>query len=152
MTADESTSRLPHRWLSLRRQRHDPLSAWTLVALGALVGAAALAVVGVPSVDIHGPLHYLGVMDPLCGGTRSWYLTTRMELGEAVRYNPAGPVLLAVTAMIVVRGAVGWLSGFWLMVKVPRRLWISVAVVALVVLEVNQQLHADLLMQPWGGS
>jgi len=29
-----------------------------------------LAAVGLPPVDLHGPLHYLGVMDPLCGMTR----------------------------------------------------------------------------------
>jgi hypothetical protein len=37
-------------------------------------------------------------------------------------------------------------------VRVPTRLLIPVAVVTLVALELNQQQHAALLMQPWGGA
>jgi len=132
-------------------QRYDERPAVTWIALAGLVIAALLAVVGLPHADLHGPLHYVGVMDPLCGGTRSVYLTLHRELRDAVRYNPAGPVLVAAALAQMIRAAVGWSTGQWLNLHVPRRLLIPLAFVAIVVLDVNQQLHAALLTQPWTG-
>lgn len=43
-------------------------SAWPAGAAAfAVLAALALRIVGVPPIDVHGPLHYLGIMDPLCG-------------------------------------------------------------------------------------
>jgi hypothetical protein len=120
--------------------------------LGGLAIGVLLAVFGLPPVDLHGPLHYLGVMDPLCGGTRSVYLTLHGHLREAIRYNPAGPVLVVAALAVLIRAAVGRLSGYWVRLHPSRWLAIAVGVVALVALEVNQQLHVALLTQPWGGS
>lgn len=50
-------------------------AVWIAVALCGLMAAVVLAVFGLPPADLHGVLHRLGVMDPLCGGTRSVYLT-----------------------------------------------------------------------------
>jgi hypothetical protein len=72
-------------------RRRDTHPAWTRIALAGMVIAAVLAVFGLPLANLHGPLHYVGVMDPLSGGTRSVYLTLRGRLHEAIRYNPAGP-------------------------------------------------------------
>jgi hypothetical protein len=119
--------------------------------LGGLSTAVLLAVFGLPPVDLHGPLHYLGVMDPLCGGTRSVYLTLHGQLREALDYNPAGPVLVVAALAMLIRAAAGRLTGYWVRVHPPRRVAIAVAVVALIALEVNQQLHVTLLTQPWGG-
>jgi hypothetical protein len=137
---------------AVRVRRHDAHPLWTRIALCGLLVALLLAVVGVPHVDIHGPLHYLGVMDPFCGGTRSVYLTLHGHVRDAVRYNPAGPVLVVAAVALVLRAAVGWSSRRWVDVHVPSRLLIPVAVVMLVALDVNQQLHAALLMQSWGGA
>ena len=133
-----------------RRGVENPL--WTRIALCGLAIAVLLAVFGLPPVDLHGPLHYLGVMDPLCGGTRSVYLTLHGHLREALRYNPAGPVLVVAALAVLFRAAAGRLTGYWVRVHLPRWLAIAVAVVALVALEVNQQLHVALLTQPWVGS
>jgi hypothetical protein len=133
-------------------RRHDAHALWTRITLCGLLVALLLAVLGVPHLDIHGPLHYLGVMDPFCGGTRSVYLTLHGHLRDAVRYNPAGPILVVAAIALVLRAAIGWSSRRWVDVHVPPRLLIPVAVVMLVALEVNQQLHAALLMQPWGGA
>jgi hypothetical protein len=133
-------------------RRHDTHPLWTRIALCGLLVALLLAVLGVPHLDIHAPPHYLGVMDPFCGGTRSVYLTLHGHLRDAVRYNPAGPILVVAGVALVLRAAIGWSSRRWVEVHVPPRLLIAVAVVALVALEVNQQLHAALLMQPWGGA
>jgi len=36
-------------------------------AAAALAAAAGMAVFGLPPVDLHGLLHHVGIMDPLCG-------------------------------------------------------------------------------------
>ena len=119
--------------------------------MAVVVAAATLALLGMPPVDLHGPLHYLGIMDPLCGGTRSTYLSTHGHLREAMRYNPGAPLLLAAAVVTVVRAVVGWSVGRWLSIRVSRRILIPVVLIALAALEVDQQLHADLLTQPWTG-
>jgi hypothetical protein len=40
------------------------------------------------------------------------------------------------------------LSGYWVSVRVPRGLLISVGIIAMIALEVNQQLDAGPLTQP----
>jgi len=137
---------------AVRVRRHDAHPFWTGIALCGLLVALLLAALGVPHVDIHAPPHYLGVMDPFCGGTRSVYLTLHGHLRDAARYNPVGPVFVVAAVALALRAAIGWSSRRWVEVYVPPRLLIPVAAVALVALEVNQQLHAALLMQPWGGA
>jgi Protein of unknown function (DUF2752) len=132
-------------------RRHDTRSVWTWIALCGLLAALLLAVLGLPPLDLHGPLHHLGVMDPFCGGTRSVYLTLHGDLRDAVRYNPAGPALVVAALALLLRAAIGWASRRWVDVHVPRQLLIPVAVVMLAALDMNQQLHAALLMQPWTG-
>jgi hypothetical protein len=39
-----------------------------LLAVAGLAAGGAMAIFGLPPVDLHGPLHYAGIMDPLCGG------------------------------------------------------------------------------------
>lgn len=145
---DRTTSQMrPPAGLAVFRRDSYPLL--TYLALGGLVAATVLAVVGVPNRDIHGPLHYLGVMDPFCGGTRSMYLTMHAQLGEAIRYNPLSPLLVLLAVAVLIRAAIGWASGRWISVHVPRPVLITVGVVALAALEVNQQMNASLLMQQW---
>jgi uncharacterized membrane protein YfcA len=129
----------------------DAQPVWTWIALAGLIIGVLLALFGLPPLDLHGPLHYLGVMDPLCGGTRSVYLTLHGHLHDAMRYNPAGPLLVLAATIMLARAAVGWSTGRWIGLHVPRRIVIPVAVVALVALEVNQQLHVALLTQPSTG-
>jgi hypothetical protein len=50
---------------------HDRVHDLTIVVSAGLLVAATLAVFGLPPVDIHGPTHYVGIMDPLCGMTRA---------------------------------------------------------------------------------
>jgi hypothetical protein len=132
-------------------RRRDTHPAWTRIALAGMVIGAVLAVFGLPHANLHGPLHYVGVMDPLCGGTRSVYLTLHGRLHEAIRYNPAGPLLVIAAAAVLIRAAIGRLSGYWVSVRVPRGLLIGVGIIAVIALEVNQQLDVGLLTQPWAG-
>jgi hypothetical protein len=125
--------------------------AYSIVINDKLRRGYALVVSGVPHADIHGLLHYVGVMDPFCGGTRSMYLTLHGHLREAVRYNPAGPLLALAAVAMLVRAASGRSTGYWVSVRMPRMVWIPLLVVAVSALEINQQLHAALLSQPWSG-
>src|SRR5258705_5737345 len=70
------------------------------------------------------------------------------HLHQTLRYNPASPMLALAAVAVLMRAAAEWAPGYFLSVHVPRRLLIPLMVVALVALEVNQQLHAGSLTQP----
>jgi hypothetical protein len=133
----------------MRVELVDRYPWWTAVAMISAALTVLLAVVGLPPVDLHGPLHYLGIMDPLCGGTRSVYLTAHGHLAAAIRYNPAAPLVPLVTLALLARALVGRVSGYWITPSKPRRAVVLCALAALVALEINQQLHAELLTSPW---
>lgn len=125
----------------------DGHRALTWVAVFGLAAGTGLAVLGLPGADLHGPLHYLGIMDPLCGATRGVRLTFLGDLPAAWRYNPAAIPLSAATLAMVLRGLTGWLTGWWVNVTITwTRQVRTLATVLLVILWVNQQLHAPLLL------
>lgn len=136
-----------HRGAVIVVRRHDAYAVWTWLALARLTGASFS-----PTVSLHGPLHYVGIMDPLCGATRSFYLTLHGRLGDAVRYNPAGPLFVVAAVVALSRAVLGHTTRRWVHGRIPRRFAIAVGVVAIVGLEVNQQSHAALLMAPWSGA
>jgi Protein of unknown function (DUF2752) len=119
----------------------------TWLAAGGLLVGAVLAVTGPIPIGLHGPLHYLGIMDPVCGMTRGVVWTLRGHLGRAWTYNPASPLLVVGAVAVLVRAAIGWRTGRWLTVTV-RDGWLLrvVAVVAVLALWANQQHHAALLV------
>lgn len=116
----------------------------------ALAAAAALAIIGLPPLDMHGPLHKWGIMDPLCGGTRAARFAAQGNMVEAWRYNPLSIVVVFSALVMVGRSAVGLVTRRWVNVELRwtkrRRLWgVVVVVTLLAVLEVRQQGRADLL-------
>ena len=119
--------------------------------MAGLAVAAGMAGIGLPPVDLHGPLHRFGIMDPLCGGTRSVRLAAMGSWSESWRYNPLGVPLILGASGLVARAVIGWATGRWLaasMVWTQRRRWAAWALLtlALAVLDINQQAHATLLM------
>jgi hypothetical protein len=99
---------------------------------------------------LHGPLHHVGIMDPLCGGTRAAFLLARGEWGAAWTYNPVVFPLAVAAALLLLRTVLGVVSGQWVNVRVSRRrLLVVLLVLALVALELRQQFHADLLTAAW---
>lgn len=123
----------------------------TGVALLGFVTAVALVVFGLPAVDFHPPLHYLGIMDPLCGGTRAARFTASGDFAQAWRYNPLGIAAVLGAVVVLLRAAIGLTTGRWLTVVVTfssrqRRVLMVVIVVLFVVLEIRQQGRADLLI------
>lgn len=127
-----------HRWV-------------TWLALFGLAVAAAMAVFGLPPIDLHGPQHHLGIMSPTCGGTRAARLTAQGRLGEAWAYNPLGIAAVLGAAAVTIRATLGLTTGRWANVGftwTPRRkrIVLTLVVVLGIALEVRQQLRADLLM------
>jgi hypothetical protein len=132
--------------LRLRWEREDRHPTLTLLAAAGLLAAGVLAMVGLPPVDLHGPLHRLGIMDPLCGMTRGTVAVLRGRLGQAVAYNPASPLLVAGAVLMLGRWLVGRLTGRWLDATLRRTpLTLGIAAALVLVLWVNQQAHAALL-------
>ena len=153
MAGIDSSGARPDRWLTVSLGARRPQSlVWTWLALTGLIAAVILAIVGLPPIDIHGPLHYAGIMDPFCGATRSVYLTMHGRWEAALRYNPAAPLLLFAAAALVLRGAAGWWTGRWVHVQAPRRAVIVVVVIVGIVLDVRQQSNVALLTSPWTGA
>lgn len=130
----------------------DGMRLVTWIGLAGLVAAAVMARFGLPPVDLHGPLHRMGIMDPLCGGTRAARLTAQGKLVDALRYNPLGILATSAAAVAVLRLAVGLTARRWLNVQVawtPRRRRIAWAllIIATVALEIRQQGRSDLLLK-----
>lgn len=128
-------------WVS--RDRHR----WAApVAVVGATAAVAMAIFGLPPVNLHGPFHYLGVMGPLCGMTRAVRHLARLEVVTALGYNPA-VVLVALGGIgAVSRWAYGRQTGRWLDIRVrwsPRVVVVIAA--AAVLLAMRQQTQIDLL-------
>ena len=129
----------------------DRYRDWTWLAVCGTAGAALMALAGLPPLDLHGPLHYLGVMDPLCGGTRAARFTMLGQWRTAWRYNPLGLGAVFGAALMVLRAGVGLASRRWWTPSVvvapgARRLLTTALLLGLVALEIRQQLLAPLLL------
>ena len=143
-----STRKAPVRMVIDSRDRYRWI---TLVSIGLLAIAGGMAALGLPPVDLHGPNHWFGIMDPLCGGTRAARYTALGEWGLAWKYNPLGIVTVLAVALLVLRASVGALTRRWIALSITwtkRGRWAASTVVALVLiaLEIRQQGRADLLM------
>lgn len=141
----------PRRALRMSWETTDRYPAVTYIAVGGALASLALAMWGLPAVDLHGPLHRLGIMDFLCGGTRAAYFTARGQWAMAWYYNPLGPLAVTGAALMTLRAGVGRGTRRWLALDVGgsrrgARAALLVGCVAALVLTVRQQLMVDLLL------
>jgi len=128
-------------------ENQDRTPALTLIVVVGCLAAVAMAVFGLPPVDVHGTWHYLGFMDPLCGMTRATRLLALGQMSRAVEYNPASPLLGVLGAVVLVRAGIGWATGRWLRVEIhPSRATLTVLALLVGLLWAHQQMHAALLM------
>jgi hypothetical protein len=139
-------------FVTCRWERRDRHVVVTVVALVGLTVAAAMAVFGLPPVDLHGPLHRFGIMGPFCGGTRAARLTAQGEWALAWQYSPLGIAAVLGAGAATLRATIGLVSRRWLTVRVQwtpwrRRVALVVGVALLVALTVRQQLRVDLLTE-----
>ena len=138
-------------WLRWSLQPRDAHRVATGLGAATLAAAAGMAVFGLPPVDLHGLLHHVGIMDPLCGGTRAAAYTARGDWALAWRYNPLGILAVLAAAFAVLCAGIGALTGRWVTLTVawtPRRVRAvaATATVLLVALTVRQQFRAELLI------
>lgn len=136
------------RWLLPQR---DAWPTATRVAFVGLAAAVMMAFLGLPPVDLHGLAHRFGVMDPLCGGTRAVRLAAMGQWAASWSYNPIGIPLVLGSMALLLRAGIGWLTGRWVEINIvlsprARRAVQLGALLGVVLLGVNQQLHAALLL------
>lgn len=142
--------------ISLKVERSDRWQPVTWLALAFGVAAVAMAIIGLPSVDLHMPPHHAGIMDPMCGGTRAVRFAAMGNWSESWRYNPIGIPFLVTVVLLILRAVVGWLSGRWLTIRIRWTgrgkliAWLLLAAVV-IALEINQQSNAALLMSQAAG-
>lgn len=108
-----------------------------------------MAVFGLPPVDLNGLL--LGIMDPLCSGTRAATYTAQGQWAPAWRYNPLDILVGLAAAIAVLHTVVGVLPHRWVTVTVawtPRRVRAVTifVIVLLVALTTRRQPRAELLI------
>lgn len=136
-------------WLAVDSQ--DRYRWITLASIGLLSIAVAMAALGLPPIDFQGPAHWVGIMDPLCGGTRAARYTALGQWGLAWKYNPLGIVTVVAVALMVLRAVLGVLTRRWIAfdgtwTKGGRRAAGIVVALMLIALQIRQQGRADLLM------
>ncbi len=155
-TADQppaaKSSAVP-RWVGVGMERHDSHRSVTIISAVGLAAAVAMALWGLPAIDLHGPRHRWGVMGPTCGATRAAWFTAQGDLGRAWTYNPLGNLAVVLAGLAVVRTLIGLTTSRWVMWSVTgattrRRILYAVALVLVTALEVRQQSRATLLMGP----
>lgn len=134
----------PVAWVWAAADRH-PAWIWAVTAGG--LGALALALLVLPPIDIHGPLHYVGIMGPLCGMTRAVRSITRGDVATAMRFNPAVWLLPLATGVVIARTLWGRLTGRWLEASIRwKHPMVAVPLMAaILILTIRQQAHVDLL-------
>lgn len=145
MTSPDRSTR--QSLVSFRCERNDRHPTITRLALIGIPLTLLLAVLGLPPIDIHGPLHYLGIMGPTCGITRGVMWTVRGDLARAWQFNPASLLVVLTLIGLTIRAAFGRTTGRWLNLHVRWHpwLWLIPALLA-VLLAVRQQNNIDLLL------
>lgn len=123
--------------------RHRAIGVLTVAGL---IAGAAIAVFGLPPVEVHSPLRLFGMVCPLCGATRAVQALLQGDPQTAWAYNPIAFLVIVAGAAVVVRGVAGLVGGRWLNVAVtnPRMVYL-VGGLAFGILWINQAQHAAML-------
>lgn len=144
---DLSPSALRALGVTVTRDDHDRMPMLTRLVAAGLFLAVLLALFGLPPFDLPMPTWSIGLVTPTCGLTRATMALARGELGVAFAFNPAAFVLAATAIAAVVRWVSGRLTRHWVNVSMkPTALgWVSI-VILVAIWWINQQLHAELIM------
>jgi hypothetical protein len=133
--------------LTMRWQSHDRHPTTTRLALIGIPIAALVALVGLPPIDIHGPLHYLGVMGPTCGMTRGVMWSARGDLLRAWQFNPASLLVVPTIIGLTGRALYGKITNRWLNLHIRwRPWWWLIPAVLILLLSIRQQLNVEFLL------
>ena len=125
----------------------DQMGRMTSLAIGGLIVAAVLALMGGLPFDLPMPTHAIGWVEPSCGLTRGSTAIARGDFGLAWRYNPLSFAAMGFGLAGVARAAVGLATGRWLTIDVQVGAigWL-LAVATVVALWLYQQSHAEFVM------
>jgi hypothetical protein len=119
-----------------------------VLAVAGLLTGAAIAVFGLPPIALHSPLRLVGMVCPLCGGTRAVQSLMRGDLAEAWRYNPIAFAVVPGALAVLIRHAVGLVGGRWLNVSIVHpRVFYGLLAVPFLALWIHQATHAHLLLK-----
>jgi len=133
--------------IDLRWDGHDRHPTFTRLALLGVPVVALVAFLGLPPLDLHGPLHYLGVMGPTCGMTRGVMWTARGDLAQAWRFNPASLMVVPTLIGLTGHAVYGRITNRWLNLHIRWRPWLWVVPAAIILtLSIRQQLNIDFLL------
>lgn len=140
------------RVISLEASREDRWRAVTFGGPTVAVLAVGLAAFGIPSTPFMQPLYALGLVLPGCGLTRGTVALASGDPAMAWDYNPASFVVAAGVVAAVARDVAFITVRRWVHVRVhasPTTLSVAlgVAIIAVALLWVRQQAHADLLIR-----
>lgn len=143
----ETTASRQHAWLVVGVDPRDTQRLATRTAVGGVMAAFVLGIVGGFPLDMPMPTQFFGIVGPSCGLSRGSTAIARGDFALAWRYNPASFLVMGFGAYGVVRLACGTLFGRWPTVNVRlRRLgWAAVGLAA-VALTLYQQTNADFII------
>ena len=137
----------PKSSVAVAWESHDRHPTTTRLVIVGIPLAALLAVVGLPPIDIHGPLHYLGIMGPTCGMTRGVMWSARGDLLRAWQFNPASLLVIPTMMGLTFRALYGAFKGRWINLDIASRPWLRlVLAVTVLVLAIHQQLNVGFLL------
>jgi len=123
--------------------RHRVIGVLTVLGL---VAGAAIAIFGLPPIEVHSPLRLFGWVCPFCGATRAVQALLQGDVHTAWMYNPIAFLVIPAGIAVVVRGVVGVVTGRWWNLRITRpRLVYTVVGVLFVALWINQAQHASMI-------
>lgn len=138
--------------ISVDVSREDRWRAVTFGGPAVAVIAAAFAAFGIPTTPFMEPLYAIGLVLPGCGLTRGTVALASGDPAMAWAYNPASFVVAAAVVAAVARDVVFIAVRRWVHVRVDASqptlsVGLVVAIIAVALLWVRQQAHADLLIR-----
>lgn len=135
-------------WIRVSLDSEDHMRALSVLVLIGMIAAVALAIFGVPSIHFPpAPSWEYGIVVPTHGLLRASTALARGQFGLAWAFNPASYLVALVAFGTVLRWLVALTTRRWINVSVrfTAIVWIVIAGLT-VVLWINQQLHADLII------
>ena len=138
--------------ISVDASREDRWRAVTFGGPAVALVAGAFAVFGIPSTPFMEPLYAVGLVLPGCGLTRGTVALASGDPATAWAYNPASFAVAAGVVAAVARGLVFITVRRWVHLRVDASrttvtVALIVAIIAVALLWVRQQAHADLLIR-----
>lgn len=135
-------------WLQVSSDSVDRMRWLSWSVLIGLVAVAILAIFGLPPFHFPpAPTWEFGVVVPTHGLMRASTALAQGQFGVAWAFNPASFLVALVAVATVLRWIVALTTRRWINVSVRFTAWVLIALgLSVAILWINQQLHADLII------